>query len=212
MTTTKSVRVEFSGGLELLFSNQKSQTVEIPTMADDKPTNVNYLIHWLKDNLLKERGELFVDNDTVWVMHHFSRVSCVFNTDSCALQATRNSSLDKRHRLGVGRRGRLRPAEQRRNCLHFYPAWRIIQMSVLPIHGRRNPPLQVTNDHPVIHTVCRRGATAVNAPDFRIHSCSRNCVGKRIVMGSGDPIHSGGRSVIRAGCIGHCGFFVPYSP
>jgi len=65
MTTTKSVRVEFSGGLELLFSNQKSQKVEIPTTADDKPTDVNYLIHWLRDNLLKERSELFVDNDTV---------------------------------------------------------------------------------------------------------------------------------------------------
>lgn len=81
-SATKSVRVEFSGGLELLFSNQKSQKVEIPTMANDKPTDVNYLIHWLKDNLLKERGELFVDNDTVWVMHHPSQVSCAFNPDS----------------------------------------------------------------------------------------------------------------------------------
>ena len=67
MTTTKTVQVEFSGGLELLFSNKKSQKVEIPTTANDKPTDVNYLIHWLKDNLLKERAELFVDNDTVCV-------------------------------------------------------------------------------------------------------------------------------------------------
>jgi len=89
MTTTKSVQVEFSGGLELLFSNQKSQKVEIPAMANDKPTDVNYLIHWLKDNLLKERGELFVDNDTVWVMHHFSRVSCPFDTDSMHIPGDR---------------------------------------------------------------------------------------------------------------------------
>ena len=76
MTTTKSIRVEFSGGLELLFSNQKSQRVEIPTATNDKPTDVNYLIYWLKNNLLKERGELFVENNTVWVLHHLSRVSC----------------------------------------------------------------------------------------------------------------------------------------
>ena len=92
MTTTKSVRVEFSGGLELLFSNQKSQQVEIPTTVNEKPTDVNYLIHWLKDNLLKERSELFVDNDTVWVMHHFSRVSCVFNKDSMRTPDDRASS------------------------------------------------------------------------------------------------------------------------
>ena len=92
MTTTKSVRVEFSGGLELLFSNQKSQKVEIPTMVNDKPTDVNYLIHWLKDNLLKEREELFVDNGTVWVMHHFLRVSCAFNTDSMRTPGDRGFS------------------------------------------------------------------------------------------------------------------------
>jgi len=64
--TTKSLRVEFGGGLELLFSNQKSHDVEIPsTTADDKPTDVNYLIFWLRDNLLKEREELFLDNKTV---------------------------------------------------------------------------------------------------------------------------------------------------
>ena len=66
MTTTKSVRVEFGGGLELLFSKQKSHKVDIPTATpDEKPTNMIYLIRWLKDNLLKEREELFLDNDTV---------------------------------------------------------------------------------------------------------------------------------------------------
>jgi len=61
MTTTTSVRVEFGGGLELLFSNQKSHKVKIPT----KPSDVKCLIHWLRDNLLKEREELFLENDTV---------------------------------------------------------------------------------------------------------------------------------------------------
>jgi len=66
MTTTKSIRVEFGGGLELLFSKQRSHQVEIPTTtADDKLTDMNYLIHWLRDNLLKEREGLFLDNDTV---------------------------------------------------------------------------------------------------------------------------------------------------
>jgi len=66
MTTTLSVRVVFGGGLELLFSNQKSHTIHIPTItANEKPPDANYLIHWLRDNLLKERTELFLENDTV---------------------------------------------------------------------------------------------------------------------------------------------------
>jgi len=72
MTTTKSVLVEFGGGLELLFSNQKTHKIGIPTMTpDDKPTNMNYLILWLKDNLLKDRQELFLDHDEVWVLDNF---------------------------------------------------------------------------------------------------------------------------------------------
>lgn len=66
MTTTISVRVEFGGGLELLFSNQKSHTVKIPAKTgDDKRSDVKYLIYWLKDNLLREREELFLDGGTV---------------------------------------------------------------------------------------------------------------------------------------------------
>lgn len=79
MTATKSVRVEFGGGLELLFSNQKSHKVELPATVGDKPTNVDYLIHWLKDNLLKERVELFIEGNTVWVIHHSPRGSCTFD-------------------------------------------------------------------------------------------------------------------------------------
>ena len=66
MTTTTSLRVEFGGGLELLFSNQKSYKVKIPKKtSDNNPSDVKYLIHWLRDNLLKEREELFLENDTV---------------------------------------------------------------------------------------------------------------------------------------------------
>ncbi|KAK0469099.1 ubiquitin-related modifier 1 [Desarmillaria tabescens] len=64
-----TIRVEFGGGLELLFSNQRSHKVKIPaTISKDgpgKPADVDYLIHHLRDNLLKEREELFMEKDTV---------------------------------------------------------------------------------------------------------------------------------------------------
>lgn len=79
-----SVRVEFSGGLELLFSNQRSHRINIPFIvptnndtrlgnasnvehAETKPADVDYLIHHLRDHLLQERVELFMENDTVQV-------------------------------------------------------------------------------------------------------------------------------------------------
>jgi len=30
-----------------------------------KPTDITYLIHWMRDNLLKERAELFMEGGTV---------------------------------------------------------------------------------------------------------------------------------------------------
>ncbi|OSC99729.1 ubiquitin-related modifier 1 [Trametes coccinea BRFM310] len=73
--STLAVKVEFGGGLELLFSNERSHRVTIPALvpaspstdddAPKKPADLTYLIHWLKDNLLKERAELFVENGTV---------------------------------------------------------------------------------------------------------------------------------------------------
>ncbi|KZT64319.1 ubiquitin related modifier 1 [Daedalea quercina L-15889] len=83
-TTSKqiSIKVEFGGGLELLFDNQRSHRVPVPSyvsttgkksLKDDadvaegkgRPVDVAYLILWLRDNLLKERAELFVENETV---------------------------------------------------------------------------------------------------------------------------------------------------
>jgi ubiquitin related modifier 1 len=85
-----SLKVEFSGGLELLFNNQRSHTISIPafvpldnsTRPVSAPTQIQtdghdatgeklkqadmiYLIHYLRDHLLKERVELFVENGTV---------------------------------------------------------------------------------------------------------------------------------------------------
>ncbi|KAG6810640.1 Ubiquitin- modifier 1 [Tricholoma furcatifolium] len=62
--STISVKVEFSGGLELLFSNQRKHIIDLP-LADAKDPKLQDLIFYLRDNLLKERVELFVENDTV---------------------------------------------------------------------------------------------------------------------------------------------------
>lgn len=63
-----NIKIEFSGGLELLFGNQRSHLVHIPS-STDSPPNVTYLIDYLKKNLLKERVELFTEGETVYVPH-----------------------------------------------------------------------------------------------------------------------------------------------
>ncbi|KZT08164.1 ubiquitin-like modifier 1 [Laetiporus sulphureus 93-53] len=83
--STISIKVEFGGGLELLFSNQRTHRVTLPARipesrtdeenekaeeqrqetAEGRPIDIEYLILWLRDNLLKERAELFVENGTV---------------------------------------------------------------------------------------------------------------------------------------------------
>ncbi|KAJ3997337.1 ubiquitin-related modifier 1 [Lentinula boryana] len=79
--TTISLRIEFGGGLELLFSNEKRHTLTLPSMvsfdnnskisADAlsgvnlKPADVEYLVFYLRDHLLQERPELFIEGKTV---------------------------------------------------------------------------------------------------------------------------------------------------
>ncbi len=56
-----TVRVEFSGGAELLFDNVKNARVELP-----EPATVSSLLSHIADNLLsKERPELFFKDGTV---------------------------------------------------------------------------------------------------------------------------------------------------
>ncbi|KII91750.1 hypothetical protein PLICRDRAFT_105361 [Plicaturopsis crispa FD-325 SS-3] len=83
-TPTISVKVEFSGGLELLFGNTRSHSIVVPgrvsiknttTSVRDsekkidenatKPADVAYLIAHLRDHLLQEREELFVEDGSV---------------------------------------------------------------------------------------------------------------------------------------------------
>ncbi|CEL53293.1 Ubiquitin-related modifier 1 OS=Coprinopsis cinerea (strain Okayama-7 / 130 / ATCC MYA-4618 / FGSC 9003) GN=URM1 PE=3 SV=1 [Rhizoctonia solani AG-1 IB] len=61
-----TIKVEFGGGMELLFSNQRTHTVELPaTMPNGQPTDLHYLIFHMKDHMLKEREELFIEGDSV---------------------------------------------------------------------------------------------------------------------------------------------------
>ncbi|PPQ86409.1 hypothetical protein CVT25_003531 [Psilocybe cyanescens] len=77
---TISIKIEFGGGLELLFENKRSYRVDIPSVVptdnttdaeanladkETKDVDVDYLIHHMKDHMLKERVELFMEKNTV---------------------------------------------------------------------------------------------------------------------------------------------------
>ena len=87
-SSSLSLKIEFSGGLELLFSNQRSHRVHIPSIVSrdnstsiaaaisaadksstegekTKAADVTYLMYYLRDHLLKERVELFMEGGTV---------------------------------------------------------------------------------------------------------------------------------------------------
>ncbi|CAG8475476.1 5168_t:CDS:2 [Paraglomus occultum] len=60
------VKLSFSGGMELLFNNDKFVEVKIPAFINPpNPTNMQDLIFWIRDNLLKERPGLFISENTV---------------------------------------------------------------------------------------------------------------------------------------------------
>ncbi|KAG1732145.1 hypothetical protein EDB19DRAFT_1640421 [Suillus lakei] len=92
MAGTMTIKLVFSGGLELLFGNERNQSVLIPPFVpsdnstrstpssssstpssyDDTPStgetkaaDLEYLIYHLRDHLLKERPELFMENGTI---------------------------------------------------------------------------------------------------------------------------------------------------
>jgi len=55
------IQVEFGGGLELLFNKVKLHTIEF----EEKQIQFTKLLIFLKDKLLKQRPELFLQNNTV---------------------------------------------------------------------------------------------------------------------------------------------------
>jgi len=76
MDTKINLRVEFGGGLELLFSNKRVHDIRVPCKVSvdnstkehrhsSKDVDLEFLIFYLRDTLLTERPELFVDKNTV---------------------------------------------------------------------------------------------------------------------------------------------------
>jgi ubiquitin related modifier 1 len=61
MSEGLSVTLEFSGGAELLFDKVKKHGISLP----GKVKTIRTLLPWIRDNLLKERPELFLKDDTV---------------------------------------------------------------------------------------------------------------------------------------------------
>ncbi|XP_060579874.1 ubiquitin-related modifier 1-like [Ruditapes philippinarum] len=57
------ITVEFGGGAELLFDKIKKHNVTLP--SKETPWTVRELLPWMKDNMLKERPELFLQGETV---------------------------------------------------------------------------------------------------------------------------------------------------
>ncbi|RMX49191.1 hypothetical protein pdam_00005846 [Pocillopora damicornis] len=63
MADELKISIQFSGGAELLFNRVKEHDVVL--QKDGKPWNIKRLLAWIKDNLLKERPELFVQGESV---------------------------------------------------------------------------------------------------------------------------------------------------
>ncbi|KAJ5204038.1 ubiquitin related modifier 1 [Penicillium cinerascens] len=62
-----SITVEFTGGLELLFSNERKHNITLPAQMDDgSQPNIAYLVRYLVDNVMKDqRQEMFIMEDNV---------------------------------------------------------------------------------------------------------------------------------------------------
>ncbi|KAG9193611.1 hypothetical protein G6011_03646 [Alternaria panax] len=64
---TIPITIEFSGGLEILFANQKKYDLALPAKDESgESANVAFLVRHLCDKVMKDpRKELFVLDDTV---------------------------------------------------------------------------------------------------------------------------------------------------
>ncbi|KAG0342049.1 Ubiquitin- modifier 1 [Podila humilis] len=76
MASTLNIELQFSGGMELLFDNQKTIVTQVPAQfpvvnssstdsGKEQPhkANIKDLIGWMATTLLKERPELFIGTD-----------------------------------------------------------------------------------------------------------------------------------------------------
>ena len=56
-----NVVLEFSGGAELLFGKVRQHTIVLPnTTSESQVWSVGQLLVWIRENLLRERPELFL--------------------------------------------------------------------------------------------------------------------------------------------------------
>ncbi|CAO3703430.1 unnamed protein product [Rhizopus stolonifer] len=60
-----NINVQFSGGMELLFNNVSKHTIQIPTQTSGKPSTLKELILYIRDNMMTDKKDLFVEKDTV---------------------------------------------------------------------------------------------------------------------------------------------------
>lgn len=63
-----SVTVEFTGGLDMLFSKKRKHSISLPAADEnDRPSNIAYLVRYLCENLMTDcRKEFFVTNDNMF--------------------------------------------------------------------------------------------------------------------------------------------------
>ncbi|KAK2872089.1 Ubiquitin- modifier 1 [Arthroderma sp. PD_2] len=64
---TLDITVEFTGGLEMLFSNERTHKIALPSRdSNGVAANISYLVKYLIENVMKDqRKELFVVDDAV---------------------------------------------------------------------------------------------------------------------------------------------------
>ncbi|PVU84774.1 hypothetical protein BB559_007428 [Furculomyces boomerangus] len=60
-----NINVEFSGGMELLFGGVAKKTIQISPTFGGNPAKISDMIIWLKDNLLTENVDLFIQGDSI---------------------------------------------------------------------------------------------------------------------------------------------------
>ncbi|KAF5269512.1 hypothetical protein FQA39_LY08701 [Lamprigera yunnana] len=58
-----SISLGFGGGAELLVGNKKNIPVTLP--INETQWTIGELLNWIKDNLLEERSELFIQDNSV---------------------------------------------------------------------------------------------------------------------------------------------------
>ncbi|XP_075989900.1 ubiquitin-related modifier 1 [Anticarsia gemmatalis] len=71
MAETLKLHLQFGGGAELLFDRIKKREIELPALNKYLPDSnkdkwtIRELLLWIKDNLLRERPELFLQGESI---------------------------------------------------------------------------------------------------------------------------------------------------